>query len=73
MLTQLWYALESMTKPTVWIVGGVDKGNDYSSLFDLVLEKVNTIICLGEDVQRIHEAFQGKVENLVDAKTWKRQ
>ena len=64
-----WYALESMTKPTVWIVGGVDKGNDYSSLFDLVLEKVNTIICLGEDVQRIHEAFQGKVENLVDAKT----
>ena len=64
-----WYALESMTKPTVWIVGGVDKGNDYSSLFDLVSEKVNTIICLGEDVQRIHEAFQGKVENLVDAKT----
>ncbi len=64
-----WYALESMTKPTVWIVGGVDKGNDYSTLFDLVSEKVNTIICLGEDVQRIHESFEGKVENLVDAKS----
>jgi len=64
-----WYALESMTKPTVWIVGGVDKGNDYSTLFDLVSEKVTTIICLGEDVQRIHEAFEGKVENLVDAKS----
>ena len=64
-----WYALESMTKPTVWIVGGVDKGNDYSTVFDLVSEKVNTIICLGEDVQRIHEAFEGKVENLVDAKS----
>lgn len=64
-----WYALESMTKPTVWIVGGVDKGNDYSSLFELVSEKVSTIICLGEDVQRIHEAFEGKVENLVDAKS----
>ena len=64
-----WYALESMTKPTVWIVGGVDKGNDYSTLFDLVSEKVNTIICLGEDVQRIHEAFEGKVEHLVDAKS----
>tara|TARA_Y100001978_G_scaffold160453_1_gene146547 strand:+ start:898 stop:2226 length:1329 start_codon:yes stop_codon:yes gene_type:complete len=62
-----WYALESMTKPTIWILGGVDKGNDYSTLFDLVSEKVNTIICLGEDVQRIHEAFEGKVENLVDA------
>ena len=64
-----WYALESMTKPTVWIVGGVDKGNDYSTLSNLVSEKVNTIICLGEDVQRIHEAFKGKVENLVDAKS----
>ena len=58
-----------MTKPTVWIVGGIDKGNDYSTLFDLVSEKVNTIICLGEDVQRIHDSFEGKVENLVDAKS----
>ena len=64
-----WYALESMTKPTVWIVGGIDKGNDYSTLFDLVSKKVNTIICLGEDVKRIHEAFGGKVENIVDAKS----
>ncbi|MBC8464307.1 MAG: UDP-N-acetylmuramoyl-L-alanine--D-glutamate ligase [Bacteroidetes bacterium] len=64
-----WYALESMTKSTIWIVGGVDKGNDYSSLAELVSEKVSTIICLGEDVARIHKAFEGKVENLVDVKT----
>lgn len=63
-----WYALESMNKPTIWIVGGVDKGNDYSALAELVSEKVKAIICLGEDVQRIHDAFEGKVEVLADAK-----
>ncbi len=64
-----WYALESMTKPTIWIVGGVDKGNDYSCLIDLVVKKVSAIICLGEDVSRINDAFHGKVENLVNVKT----
>ena len=64
-----WYALESMTKSTVWIVGGVDKGNDYNSLVNLVSEKVSTIICLGDDIDRIHEAFEGKVENFVNVKT----
>lgn len=53
-----WYALESMTKKTVWIVGGIDKGNDYSSLIPLVKEKVSAIICLGNNVQNITTSFQ---------------
>src|SRR5690606_25593336 len=44
-----WYALESMQKPTIWIAGGVDKGNDYSQLHKLVKEKIKAIICLGTD------------------------
>jgi UDP-N-acetylmuramoylalanine--D-glutamate ligase len=53
-----WYALESMKKPIVWIVGGVDKGNDYSQLFDLVRTKVKAIVCLGTDNSKILEAFK---------------
>ena len=53
-----WYALESMTKDTIWIVGGVDKGNDYSSLIPLLKQKVKAIICLGENVDSIKEAFK---------------
>ncbi|MFM8595733.1 MAG: UDP-N-acetylmuramoyl-L-alanine--D-glutamate ligase [Flavobacteriales bacterium] len=64
-----WFALESMEKPTVWIVGGVDKGNDYSELFELVGQKVKAIICLGVDNQKIIEAFQDKVEVIVEAKS----
>ena len=52
-----WYALECQTKPVVWIVGGTDKGNDYSVLNDLVREKVKAIVCLGVDNRKIHEAF----------------
>lgn len=52
-----WYALESMTRPTILILGGVDKGNDYSLLADMVKEKVKSIICLGIDNKKIHEAF----------------
>lgn len=52
-----WYALESMTKPTILILGGVDKGNDYSLLTDLAKEKVKAIVCLGVDNRKIHEAF----------------
>jgi UDP-N-acetylmuramoylalanine--D-glutamate ligase len=62
-----WFALESMEKPTVWIVGGVDKGNDYSELTELVREKVKAIICLGTDNQKIIEAFSGVVETIVEA------
>ena len=52
-----WYALESMTKPTILILGGVDKGNDYTLLADMVKEKVKSIVCLGIDNKKIHEAF----------------
>lgn len=62
-----WFALESMDKPTVWIVGGVDKGNDYSELVALVKEKVKAIICLGKDNQKIIDAFQNEVETIVEA------
>lgn len=62
-----WFALESMEKPTVWIVGGVDKGNDYSELTELVREKVKAIICLGTDNQKIIEAFSGVVETIIEA------
>ena len=64
-----WYALETMEKPTVWIVGGVDKGNDYSELLELVKGKVKAIICLGVDNQKIIEAFTGAVETIVEAKS----
>jgi UDP-N-acetylmuramoylalanine--D-glutamate ligase len=62
-----WYALESMTKPTVLILGGVDKGNDYSLLQELVKEKVKAIVCLGVDNKKIHEAFKDTLPAIVDA------
>lgn len=61
-----WYALESMTKPTILILGGVDKGNDYSILEDLVKEKVKAIICLGVDNRKIHEAFKKEMPVIVN-------
>lgn len=61
-----WYALESMTKPTILILGGVDKGNDYSLIADLVKEKVHAIICLGVDNRKIHEAFGNYVSPIVN-------
>jgi UDP-N-acetylmuramoylalanine--D-glutamate ligase len=64
-----WFALESMDKPTVWIVGGVDKGNDYSELLDLVKEKVKAVICLGVDNQKLLETFTGVVETVVEARS----
>lgn len=63
-INSAWYALESMTKDTIWVVGGVDKGNDYSQLMDLVKKKVKAIICLGTDVQPILDAFQDVVPNI---------
>jgi UDP-N-acetylmuramoylalanine--D-glutamate ligase len=68
-INSTWFALESMEKPTVWIVGGVDKGNDYSELMSLVDDKVKAIICLGEDNKKIKEAFESKVETLVEARS----
>jgi UDP-N-acetylmuramoylalanine--D-glutamate ligase len=68
-INSTWFALESMEKPTVWIVGGVDKGNDYSELMDLVKGKVKAIICLGVDNHKIIEAFTGVVDTIVEAKS----
>ncbi|NGF74574.1 UDP-N-acetylmuramoyl-L-alanine--D-glutamate ligase [Fluviicola sp. SGL-29] len=64
-----WFALESMDKPTVWIVGGVDKGNDYSELTELVRDRVKAIICLGVDNSKIIEAFTGVVDTIVEARS----
>lgn len=61
-----WYALESMEKPTILILGGVDKGNDYSLIRDLVKEKVKAIVCMGVDNRKIHEAFQHDVPLMVN-------
>ncbi len=68
-VNSVWYALESMTKPTILILGGVDKGNDYSLIEELVKEKVKAIICLGTDNKKIHEAFGKVAETIVDAGT----
>ena len=64
-----WFALESMAKPTVWIVGGVDKGNDYDALRELVKDKVKAIVCLGKDNSKIIEAFGDSVELMAEAKS----
>jgi UDP-N-acetylmuramoylalanine--D-glutamate ligase len=61
-----WYALESMDKPTILILGGVDKGNDYSLIRDLVKEKVKAIVCMGTDNRKIQEAFQNDVALMVN-------
>jgi UDP-N-acetylmuramoylalanine--D-glutamate ligase len=64
-----WYALESMNTDVVLIMGGVDKGNDYQMLRDLVKSKVKAIVCLGKDNHRIHEAFEDDVEVIVNTFT----
>ena len=61
-----YYALESMNVPTVWIVGGVDKGNDYSSLFPFINEKVKAIICLGKDNDALFDAFENMVDVIIE-------
>jgi UDP-N-acetylmuramoylalanine--D-glutamate ligase len=61
-----WYALESMQKPTILILGGIDKGNDYSLLYDLVAEKVKAIVCMGVDNSKIHHAFAGRVATIIN-------
>jgi UDP-N-acetylmuramoylalanine--D-glutamate ligase len=65
-VNSVWYALESMNKPVVWIVGGVDKGNDYNVLTKLVRKKVKAIVCLGVDNLKIHEAFSRHVDMIVN-------
>ena len=67
-----WYALESMSKPTVLILGGIDKGNDYSLIADLVKEKVKAIICMGLDNQKIIEAFKDLVPVIIETDSAKK-
>lgn len=62
-----WYALESIDQPTVWIAGGIDKGNDYEDLKVLVKQKVKAIVCIGVDNEKLHEEFGGIVKTIVDA------
>lgn len=59
-----WYALETMSKPVIWIAGGIDKGNDYSTLQTLVQNKVKALVCLGEDNTKLHSAF-GKMVDII--------
>ncbi len=61
-----WYALESMNKPTILVLGGTDKGNDYTLIEDLVKEKVKAIVCMGLDNKKIVAAFKGKVPVIVE-------
>jgi UDP-N-acetylmuramoylalanine--D-glutamate ligase len=64
-----WYALESMQKEVIWIAGGIDKGNDYSMLFDLVKSKVKAIVCLGKDNEHIRNAFSELVETIIETRS----
>ncbi|REJ85016.1 MAG: UDP-N-acetylmuramoyl-L-alanine--D-glutamate ligase [Bacteroidetes bacterium] len=64
-----WYALESFNRPVILILGGVDKGNDYSMLAELVKEKVKGIVCLGKDNKKIRKAFAEQVSQIVETET----
>lgn len=64
-----YFALDTIKTSVIWIVGGVDKGNDYSSLFPLIHEKVKAIVCLGIDNMRILQSFSNIVENIVEVQT----
>ncbi|MBK7712166.1 MAG: UDP-N-acetylmuramoyl-L-alanine--D-glutamate ligase [Bacteroidales bacterium] len=61
-----WYAIECMENDIIWIVGGIDKGNDYSELFPVVRKKVKAIVCLGKDNKKIVDAFKDKVATIVE-------
>ena len=64
-----WYALESMNRPTVWIMGGQDNGNDYTDLLELAAEKVKAIVCIGLDNQNIIDNFTGVVPEIFETQT----
>ncbi len=66
-----WYALESMTAPVVWIAGGVDKGNDYQALMDIIKDKVKALVCIGKDNSKLHETFDGIIPHVIDAGSMK--
>src|SRR5690606_8014103 len=61
-----YFALESTTSPTIWLVGGLDKGNDYDELLPLVHEKVKAIVCLGIDNEKIIKAFKNVIDDIIE-------
>jgi UDP-N-acetylmuramoylalanine--D-glutamate ligase len=65
-VNSVWYALECMETDVIWIVGGIDKGNDYSELFPVVKKKVKAVVCLGKDNKKIIDAFKDKVPTIVE-------
>ena len=68
-VNSVWYALECAKSPVIWIAGGIDKGNDYSTLLPLVKDKVKHMICLGKNNKPLHDAFDGLVESSHDVDT----
>jgi UDP-N-acetylmuramoylalanine--D-glutamate ligase len=65
-INSVWYALESMDRPVIWIAGGIDKGNDYNILRGMVRKKVKAIVCLGVENNKIYNAFADDVETIVE-------
>jgi UDP-N-acetylmuramoylalanine--D-glutamate ligase len=68
-INSAWYALESINKPIIWIVGGLDKGNDYAQISDLVRAKVKAIVCLGKDNSRILQAFPDYSDRIIETQS----
>ncbi len=68
-VNSVWYAMENMQNDVIWIAGGIDKGNDYSILLDLVKNKVKGIVCLGKDNKHLQEAFSGSVETIIETRS----
>lgn len=64
-VNSVWYALESMTRPVVWIAGGTDKGNDYAELKELVAAKVHTLVCMGVDNRKLEKDFEAVVPRVL--------
>ena len=69
-INSVWYALDSMVSHTIWIAGGIDKGNDYSELYD-VIKYVKVLVCLGDGKEKLKAAFAGKIETIVEADSMK--
>ncbi len=65
----VWYALQSMTRPVVWIAGGTDKGNDYAPLKEFAAEKVHTLVCMGLDNSKLERDFAGIIPNIISTST----
>lgn len=65
----VWYTLESMNRPVIWIAGGIDKDNDYTELFEAAKHKIKALICLGVDNSKIKAAFSGIIETIIETQS----